>query len=60
MKNYIIGIDIGGTYIKGGMIKYDGTLVASDKLPTYAENGVNDLVEIISRLVDGLIKQTGR
>ena len=59
MKNYIIGIDIGGTYIKGGMIKYDGTLVASDKLPTYAENGVNDLVEIISRLVDGLIKQTG-
>ena len=59
MKNYIIGIDIGGTYIKGGIIKYDGTLVASDKMPTYAENGVNDLVEIISRLVDSLIKQTG-
>ncbi|MBR5145942.1 MAG: ROK family protein [Clostridia bacterium] len=59
MKNYVIGIDIGGTYIKGGIIKYDGTLVAKDKLATPVDNGINEVVHTISRLIDSLIKQTG-
>ena len=59
MKNYIIGIDIGGTYIKSGIIKYDGTLVASEKMPTSAENGVNAVVETISALIESLLKQSG-
>lgn len=59
MKNYIIGIDIGGTYIKSGIIKFDGTLVASEKMPTSAENGVNAVVETISALIESLLKQSG-
>ena len=40
MKNYIIGIDIGGSYIKSGIVKYDGEIVASMKIPTPLSVGV--------------------
>ena len=59
MKNYVIGIDIGGTYIKSGIIKYDGTLLATDKMATPVDNGVGEVVHTISCLIDSLIKQTG-
>lgn len=54
MKNYIIGIDIGGSYIKSGVVKYDGEIVAGMKIPTPGDIGVgsveNALKNIVSRL----------
>lgn len=59
MKNYVIGIDIGGTYIKSGIIKYDGTLVVTDKLQTPSESDPHYLVNTISCLISQMLRQTG-
>ena len=58
MKNYGIGIDIGGTYIKSGIIRYDGTLVVTDKLQTPSESDPHYLVNTISCLISQMLRQT--
>ena len=33
-KKYYVGIDLGGTFIKGGIVDEAGEIVYSDKVPT--------------------------
>ncbi|MCK4236609.1 MAG: ROK family protein [Candidatus Krumholzibacteria bacterium] len=37
--NYVLGVDIGGTNIKLGIVKKNGEVLESDKVPTRAEAG---------------------
>ena len=34
MKKYYAGLDLGGTFVKGGIVDDKGNIVAKDKIPT--------------------------
>jgi glucokinase-like ROK family protein len=54
-----IGIDLGGTFIKGGVVTKDGDILVSGKIPTEAERGAAQVAENIASLIDKLIKDSG-
>ena len=58
-KKYYVGIDLGGTFIKGGIVDNEGTILCSDKLPTEREKGAQVVVENIARLVEKVISTSG-
>ena len=53
-KMYSIGIDIGGTYVKCGIVK-NGELVARDKIPTEKGNNEKKIILGIEGLIDSLL-----
>lgn len=58
-KNYYVGIDLGGTFIKGGIVHKDGTIVKDGKVPTESDLGAEKVAENIAALVKDLLVQTG-
>jgi len=55
MVQVAIGIDLGGTDIKGGLVQDDGTLIASFKKPTEAKLGGEKVVERIGDLIQEIL-----
>ena len=55
-KKYYVGIDLGGTYIKGGIVDETGDIVYSDKVPTESEKGGERVAMNIAVLADTLMK----
>ena len=55
LRHYI-GIDLGGTFIKGGIVSEDGKIVTLDKVPTEREKGadgvINNIVALCHLLLD--------
>ena len=55
MRKLIIGIDVGGTKVAGGLMTQKGRLVSSAVVPTRAEEGFKisygQIVELIDRLI---------
>jgi len=55
MAQLIIGIDVGGTKVAGGLVTLKGRLVESRVVPTYADRGFaksySQIVHLIGRLV---------
>lgn len=51
MKRYI-GFDIGGTFVKGGIVDENGKLLAFDSIPTDTKNIVSDLAGFANKLID--------
>ncbi|MBQ8684570.1 MAG: ROK family protein [Clostridia bacterium] len=47
---YYIGIDLGGTFVKGGIVDENGNLIVSDKVPTEAKSGNDKVVSNIAGL----------
>ncbi len=47
---YYAGIDLGGTFIKCGIIDEEGKLIAKDKIPTEKENGFQYIANKMSDL----------
>lgn len=58
-KKYYVGIDLGGTFIKGGIVSDGGEIVYNDKTPTETEKGGDKVVDNIAALVETLLKKTG-
>ena len=56
-KKYYVGIDLGGTYIKGGIVDETGDIVYSDKVPTESEKGGERVAMNIAVLADTLMKE---
>lgn len=54
---YTIGIDLGGTNIKGGVCDAAGRLVARHAVETQAERGADAVIERMAALVDALRAQ---
>lgn len=54
---YSIGIDIGGTYVKCGIIN-NGKIIARDKIPTQKQNDEKLIISEICNLVDKLIESS--
>ncbi len=58
-KKYYVGIDLGGTFIKGGIVTNAGEIIALDKTPTEAEKGSEGVSENIARLTFSLLEKAG-
>ena len=54
---YSLGIDLGGTYIKGGIVDYLGNILVSDKVPTEREKGADRVALNIASLCKALLKK---
>jgi glucokinase len=59
MKQLIVGIDVGGTKVAGGLVTQKGRLVESQVVPTYADKGFNKSYEQIIHLIGGLVRAAG-
>ena len=50
IRKYYIGIDLGGTFIKGGIVDDEGNIITRDKVPTESEKGASGVVANIVSL----------
>ena len=58
--SYYIGIDLGGTNIKGGVADETGNVLCKLSVPTEAEQGARHVAENIVALAKRLVKESGR
>ena len=42
-NNYYVGIDLGGTFIKAGIVDKNGKIICDDKIETKPELGVGSI-----------------
>ena len=54
---YYIGIDLGGTFIKGGIVDEQGNIIIKDKTPTQARESNDIVVGNIARLCNELLQK---
>jgi glucokinase-like ROK family protein len=57
VRKYYVGIDLGGTYIKGGIVDDQGCVVTQDKIPTEREKGSCGVVKNIVSLCNMLLEK---
>jgi glucokinase len=57
MDEYFLGIDVGGTNVKVGLVKADGSLVSKQKFPTSDLREGNNFVEKFVQLVDTCLQK---
>lgn len=55
MKKYI-SIDIGGIFIKYGLIKEDGTIIEKHEMPTQAQNGGEKILNKVLNIIKDYMK----
>lgn len=58
IRKYYVGIDLGGTFIKGGIVDDLGNLIISDKAPTESDRGDKAVAANIAALVKKLLAAT--
>ena len=56
---YYLGIDCGGTYIKGGIVDETGKIYVKDKIPTEVKKGTGKIIENIATLAITLAEKLG-
>ena len=56
---YYLGIDLGGTFIKGGVVDENGKIVVSDKVATEKEKGAEGVMDNVAALCDKLVSAAG-
>ena len=54
---YYIGIDLGGTFIKGGIVNENGEILICDKTPTEVEKGDKGVAANIAKLAKDLLSR---
>ncbi len=59
VRKYYVGIDLGGTFIKGGIVDDLGNVIAEDKIPTEREKGDSMVARNIAKLAKMLLEKTG-
>ncbi|MBO5335049.1 MAG: ROK family protein [Clostridia bacterium] len=59
VRKYYVGIDLGGTFIKGGIVDDLGNIVYQDKAPTESEGGADKVAENIAALAKKLMTAVG-
>ena len=57
VRKYYVGIDLGGTFIKGGIVDDLGRILIQDKAPTGSEGGATVVAQNIAALVNSLLKK---
>ena len=59
VRKYYVGIDLGGTFIKGGIVDDLGNIVYQDKTPTQSEGGSETVANNIANLTKKLLAAVG-
>ncbi len=59
MSKFYVGIDLGGTFIKGGIVDDSGNILLEDKTPTETEKGGEVVAKNIADLAKSLIARAG-
>ncbi|OAA30834.1 glucokinase [Kosmotoga arenicorallina S304] len=59
MSSYVVGIDLGGTETKIGIIDHDGHIVEKAIIPTQVSKGSNDVIRRIAQKVNELVDEKG-
>ena len=59
VRRYTVGIDLGGTFIKGGIVDDLGNILLSDSVPTESEKGADGVADNIARLARSLMERVG-
>ena len=57
MEKKYIGIDLGGTFIKGGVVDGAGNILLSDKVPTESDKGAGQVAKNIALLALSLMER---
>ncbi|AAO34878.1 ROK family protein [Clostridium tetani] len=57
-KKYVVGIDLGGTTISGGVLDYEGNIVFRHTIDTKSELGEKIVLERIIKVIDYVIKKS--
>lgn len=55
-KKYYVGIDLGGTFVKGGVVDEQGNILYQDKVPTEREKGAQKVIDNMARLVEMVLQ----
>ena len=55
IRKYYVGIDLGGTFIKGGIVDDLGNIIYRDQIPTESDKGEKRVAANIAKLVDIVI-----
>ncbi|MFT3679032.1 MAG: ROK family protein [Ferruginibacter sp.] len=59
MSKYVLGIDVGGTTTKFGIVSRDGEILEQDRIPTNQHEVVEDFIEDLYVKVMPMIKRAG-
>ena len=59
VRKYYVGIDLGGTFIKGGIVDDLGNIILEDKTPTESEKGAEGVAKNIAALANSLMARVG-
>lgn len=59
VRKYYVGIDLGGTFIKGGIVDDLGNILYENKVPTESEKGAGRVASNIASLVKMLLEALG-
>lgn len=59
MGLYCFGIDVGGTSVKCGLFRTDGTLLEKWEIPTRTENNGEEILSDIAKTIDAKIQEKG-
>lgn len=59
VRKYYVGIDLGGTFIKGGIVDDLGNIIVEDKVPTESEKGADRVAMNIANLAKTLMQKVG-
>ena len=59
VRKYYVGIDLGGTFIKGGIVDDLGNIICQDKTPTESEFGAGRVATNIANLAKSLMAKVG-
>ncbi len=57
LRKYYVGIDLGGTFIKGGIVDDLGNIIYSDKIPTESQGGEHTVTANIAKLTKMLLER---
>lgn len=56
-RKHYIGIDLGGTFIKGGIVDDEGKIIIKDKVPTESNRGAKTVIDNIVGLCHSLLSR---
>lgn len=60
MEKVIVGIDLGGTAIKGGVLSKAGEVLTKGQIPTEREKGVDGVLQNVVKLMNELLAKIGK
>jgi glucokinase-like ROK family protein len=58
-ENYVIGIDLGATFIRGVLSDFEANFLIEIHVPTAIQDGFEAIMEQVAELVDKLLKRKG-